>query len=54
MEKDLYHGNGKPGITTRLELLEESVKEFKKGQDRITWLIISAVILALLNMVIRR
>jgi hypothetical protein len=25
IEKDMYHGNGKPGITTRLEVLEGDV-----------------------------
>lgn len=61
MEKDLYHGNGKPGICTRLELLEDAVsrteealEKFQKGQDRITWLIVSGVILAVLNMVVHR
>jgi hypothetical protein len=25
IEKDMYHGNGKPGVTTRLEVLEGDV-----------------------------
>ena len=28
-EKDLYRGNGKPGITTRMEKVEEAVASMK-------------------------
>lgn len=61
IEKDLYFGNGKPGITTRLELLEDAVdrieqtlKDFQKGQDWLIRLVAGGLILAVLNMVIRK
>lgn len=58
---DLYHGNGKPGVCTRLELLEDAmdrtenaIEKFNKTLDRVVWLIVSGVILAVLNLVVHR
>lgn len=28
-DRDLYHGNGKPGITTRMEKIEEAMTSIK-------------------------
>lgn len=53
VEKDLYRGNGKPGITIRLAVLEECVDKIdetikgmsdrldksNRKQDRLTWLV---------------
>jgi hypothetical protein len=56
---DLYYGNGKPGVCTRLELLEDAVErtekvleKFSNTMNRVVWLIVSGVILAVLNLVI--
>lgn len=58
---DMYYGNGKPGVVTRLQSLEEAVdrieatlEKFNKTQDRVVWLIVSAVILAVINLVVRK
>lgn len=59
MWNDLYYGNGKPGVCTRLELLEDAVErtekvleKFSNTMNRVVWLIVSGVILAVLNLVI--
>lgn len=58
--KDVYYGNGKPGITTRVQLLEDAVERigetlerFNKLQDKIVWLLVGTVALAVLNLVIK-
>ncbi len=72
-ERDLYRGNGLPGITTRIKSLEDSidgfdlsqlenrvsnlektVQEFKNGQAWIIRLLIGGLVLAALNLVIKR
>jgi hypothetical protein len=57
---DVYYGNGKPGIVTRVQSVEDAVDrieqtldKFTKNQDRIIWLIVSVVILAVLNLVMK-
>lgn len=37
-EKDLYHGNGKPGITTRVAMTEETLGKISKHLGRLVWL----------------
>ncbi len=32
-DKDLYHGNGKPGLTTRMMLAEEKLDTMKESVD---------------------
>jgi hypothetical protein len=29
LEKDMWHGNGKPGVTTRVALMEDGMEEIK-------------------------
>ena len=53
---DMYYGNGKPGVTTRIQRLEDAVedlKSIKKQQEKIMWLIVSVVILAVLQLVLK-
>jgi hypothetical protein len=33
-DKDLYHGDGKPGLTTRTQINEEDIKELKEESVR--------------------
>jgi len=46
-EKDLYRGNGKPGITTRLKTLEDSmerIEDLQAATDRKFWAVIVLLI----------
>lgn len=46
-EQDLYRGNGKPGMTTRINDLErdmEAIKENRKTRDAQIWAIILMVL----------
>lgn len=47
-EKDLYRGNGKPGLTTRMALMEDCVEKISKNLNKITWLIVSSAITAVI------
>lgn len=61
-DRDLYHGNGKPGLTTRIALLEECVDKIDEAiqnaarkTDRLTWLVAVGVgILITLQFVLKR
>lgn len=46
-DQDLYRGNGKPGVTTRLAVLEDCVTSINKNLSKIAWLIISAALTGL-------
>lgn len=59
LRRDMWFGNGKPGVTTRLEGLEgdvkqlqEDLKEFKDGQKWLIRLVLGAIILAVLNLAV--
>ena len=58
---DLYHGNGRPGLCTRVLLTEEAVdrinetlEKFNKLQEKVIWLLLSVLIAAVLNLIIKR
>lgn len=47
LEKDVYHGNGKPGLTTRMALMEdradgfdETIDAFKRNFSKAVWVLI--------------
>lgn len=44
VEKDLYHGNGKPGLTTRIAMSEETVEKIAKNLGRLVWLGVSTLL----------
>lgn len=46
-ERDLYRGNGKPGITTRVALLEDIVDKISRNLSKIIWLLVSAIVTGL-------
>lgn len=46
-EKDLYHGNGLPGLTTRMALMEDIVTKISKNLSKIVWLIVGGCITGL-------
>lgn len=57
-DKDMYYGNGKPGLTTRMEKVEDAVKAIHDGiekqekkQDRIELLVWAAVIAGIANLI---
>jgi hypothetical protein len=35
-DKDLYRGNGKPGLTTRMEVVETKQENLYQGQEKIS------------------
>jgi hypothetical protein len=57
-EKDLYHGNGKPAITVRIEKVEEAIKQIIEAreksdakQNKIELLVWGALISGIANLV---
>lgn len=60
-DKDMYEGNGKPGMTTRVSLLEadsvdfrEYIEEAKDNQKWIIRLIVGVLIVGVLNLLLRK
>lgn len=43
-EKDLYRGNGKPGLTTRMAVVEDAVERIGSNLSKIVWLLIGGFI----------
>lgn len=55
METDLYYGNGKPGITTRLATLEDHMNDSKdrlKSIDNKFWAMISLLLATLVGVIV--
>lgn len=64
-DKDLYRGNGKPGVTIRLEKNEDAIKktedevvgvksdvtQIRSDIRKVAWLVVAAVILEVLKLV---
>jgi hypothetical protein len=57
-DQDLYRGNGKPGLTTRIQMIEQDIRDIcerenraAKKRDRIELLVWGALIVALANLV---
>ena len=53
-DDDLYKGNGKPGITTRLALVESTVDSIKYYARWILVSVLGILVVAILNLVIKR
>lgn len=58
LEKDIWFGNGQPGLTTRMAAVEQTLKANKeaeerryKKQDRIEILVWGALITAIANLI---
>lgn len=54
MWQDLYLGNGRLPMTTRVQTIEDGFKEIKEGQKWVIRLLIGGIILAVLNLVIHK
>lgn len=51
-DQDLYHGNGKPGLTTRMALMEDIVEKISRNLSKIVWLIVGAGITGIAGIVV--
>lgn len=51
-DRDLYVGNGKPSITTRVAIMEECVSGIRKNLRQITWLLMSTFATALATIIV--
>lgn len=49
----MWFGNGKPGITTRMAVVEDCVDRISKNLSRITWLLVAAVLTAVADIIVR-
>lgn len=52
--KDLYFGNGKPGLTTRVLVLENSMQTIHFYGRRILVTLLCILVVAILDLVIKR
>jgi len=53
-DKDLYVGNGKPGITTRMALVESTVESIRFYARWIMLTVLGIFVVAIVGLVIRR
>jgi hypothetical protein len=53
LEKDMYHGNGNPGITVRMASVEDIVHRTNKNLSRIVWLLLSTVLAVIVDIVMQ-
>jgi hypothetical protein len=53
-DQDLYRGNGKPGLTTRMNRVEDSVEAIKFYCRWALLLVAGTFIAAILNLVLKR
>jgi hypothetical protein len=51
-DQDLYRGNGKPGLTTRVALLEDCVDSISKNLSKLVWLVVSGILTGLVAVVV--
>lgn len=58
-DQDLYRGNGKPGITTRIlnnekdiETVNDIVKEIKSDLRKVVWFVLAAVLAEILKVIL--
>lgn len=52
-ENDLYRGNGKPGVVTRLALLEETLDKIAANLSKITWLALGTLATVGVDLIVR-
>jgi hypothetical protein len=51
-DKDLYHGNGKPGLTTRMAMMEDTMRKLSENLKWIVRLLIGTLITGVATMII--
>jgi hypothetical protein len=52
MWNDLYYGNGKAGITVRMELMEQWQKDMKYAFRKISWLLIGTFLTSIATIIV--
>ena len=52
-EKDLYRGNGKAGLTTRIEVQEQSMAFIRSALSRILWMLGATMMTVLGEIVVK-
>lgn len=52
-DQDLYRGNGKPGITTRILMSEETIGKISSSLEKMVWLLV-ATFLTVIGFVIEQ
>lgn len=52
-EKDLYYGNGRPGITTRISMNEDMVQRIDRNLSKITWMLLAVLLTGAVDVVLR-
>lgn len=50
---DMYFGNGRPGITTRMALVEEAVSRIERKMDTQTKVVIGAICALAVDIIVR-
>jgi len=53
LEKYMWHGNGKPGLMTRMELMEDTVTKINANLSKIVWLLIATLSAVLVKLFVR-
>lgn len=52
-DQDLYRGNGKPGITTRLQRLEDWMLEYGSDMKWVKRLLVSTLLAVIVDIILR-
>jgi len=52
LEKDMYHGNGKPGMTTRMEVMEGIVADIKNSLRWIVRLLVATFLTGVAGVIV--
>lgn len=59
-DQDLYHGNGKPGLTVRMELAEkeifdmkEDIKEHRRDSKQIKMMLLGAIVAGVIDSILK-
>lgn len=51
-DQDMYRGNGKPGITTRIAILEDCVEKISRNLSKIVWIFVSGFVTGIVALII--
>lgn len=52
-DQDLYRGNGKPGITTRLAILEDCMEAYSSDMKWVKRLLVSTLLAIIVDVILR-
>ena len=51
-DQDLYFGNGKPGLTTRIAVMEHTLEQITRNLTKIVWLIVGGIITGVIAFIV--